>query len=182
MVLCSRMLINTILLEFHDKIYSGHLSEDRKMEIIKICACWPSWIKAFIEYFDSCERFHKSNKSTGKGLGFMIHIQEPSTPWIVAHMDWITSLSPAYDKSYNACLVIVDSYRKSPIFLPCHKDDTAMDTALLICNRVISHTRLFENIISNLDQKFALALWTNLCNLLGKKHHSQQLIIHKLMD
>ncbi|MBW0558381.1 hypothetical protein O181_098096 [Austropuccinia psidii MF-1] len=42
MVLCSRMLINTILLECHDKIYSGHLSEDRTMERIKTCAWWPS--------------------------------------------------------------------------------------------------------------------------------------------
>ncbi|MBW0517359.1 hypothetical protein O181_057074 [Austropuccinia psidii MF-1] len=42
MVLCSRVLINTILLELHDKIYSGHLSEDRTMEIIKTCAWWPS--------------------------------------------------------------------------------------------------------------------------------------------
>ncbi|MBW0519541.1 hypothetical protein O181_059256 [Austropuccinia psidii MF-1] len=42
MVLCSRMLIYTILLEFHDNIYSGHLSEDRIMKIIKTCAWWPS--------------------------------------------------------------------------------------------------------------------------------------------
>ncbi|MBW0555674.1 hypothetical protein O181_095389 [Austropuccinia psidii MF-1] len=42
MVLCSRMLINTILLEFHDNIYSGHLSEERTMERIKTCAWWPS--------------------------------------------------------------------------------------------------------------------------------------------
>ncbi|MBW0552946.1 hypothetical protein O181_092661 [Austropuccinia psidii MF-1] len=38
MVLCSRMLINTILLECHDKIHSGHLSEERTMEIINTCA------------------------------------------------------------------------------------------------------------------------------------------------
>ncbi|MBW0540825.1 hypothetical protein O181_080540 [Austropuccinia psidii MF-1] len=31
-VLCSRMLINTILLGCHDNIHSGHLSEDRTME------------------------------------------------------------------------------------------------------------------------------------------------------
>ncbi|MBW0496654.1 hypothetical protein O181_036369 [Austropuccinia psidii MF-1] len=37
MVLSSRILINTILLECHDNIYSGHLSEDRKMERIKTC-------------------------------------------------------------------------------------------------------------------------------------------------
>ncbi|MBW0536523.1 hypothetical protein O181_076238 [Austropuccinia psidii MF-1] len=38
LVLCSRMLINTILLEHHDNIYSVHLSEDRTMERIKTCA------------------------------------------------------------------------------------------------------------------------------------------------
>ncbi|MBW0524034.1 hypothetical protein O181_063749 [Austropuccinia psidii MF-1] len=44
-----------------------------------------------------------------------------------------------------------------------------MDTALLICNRVISHTCLFENIISDRDPKFTSALWTNLHKLLGTK-------------
>ncbi|MBW0563392.1 hypothetical protein O181_103107 [Austropuccinia psidii MF-1] len=55
-------------------------------------------------------------------------------------MDWVAALPPGGGKIYNACLVIVDIYRKTPIFLPCNKDDTAMDTALLIWNRVISHT------------------------------------------
>ncbi|MBW0547623.1 hypothetical protein O181_087338 [Austropuccinia psidii MF-1] len=55
------------------------------------------------------------------------------------------------------------------MFLPCHKDDTAMDTALLIWNRVISHTGLFKNIISDRDPKFTSALWTNLHKLLVTK-------------
>ncbi|MBW0572022.1 hypothetical protein O181_111737 [Austropuccinia psidii MF-1] len=87
----------------------------------------------------------------------------------VVHMDWVTTLPPGGDKSYNACLVIVDSYRKNPIFLPCHKDETAMDTALLIWNRVISHTGLFKNIISYIELRFKSASWTNLIRLLGKK-------------
>ncbi|MBW0519389.1 hypothetical protein O181_059104 [Austropuccinia psidii MF-1] len=66
MVLCSRMLINTILLECHAKIYSGHLSEYRKMERIKPCAWWPSWRKDVIEYCHSCDRCQKANKDTGK--------------------------------------------------------------------------------------------------------------------
>ncbi|MBW0540826.1 hypothetical protein O181_080541 [Austropuccinia psidii MF-1] len=73
------------------------------------------------------------------------------------------------DKIYNECLVIVERYSKTPIFLPCHKDDIAMDTALLICNRVISHAGLFNNIISYRDPKFTSALWTNLHTLLGTK-------------
>ncbi|MBW0511771.1 hypothetical protein O181_051486 [Austropuccinia psidii MF-1] len=66
----------------------------------------------------------------------MIHIQEPKSPWEVVHMDWVTALCPSGDKSYNACLVIVDRYSKTLIFLPCHKDDTAMDTALLLWSRL----------------------------------------------
>ncbi|MBW0489881.1 hypothetical protein O181_029596 [Austropuccinia psidii MF-1] len=157
MVLCSRILINTILLEFHDNIYYGNLSEDRKMERIKVCAWWPSWTKDVIEYCHSCDRCQKANKATGKIFGLMIHIQEPSTPWEVVHMDLVTALSPGGDKIYNACLVIVDRYSKTPIFLPCHKDDTAMYTALLIWNRGKSHTGLFKNIISDIDLNFTSA-------------------------
>ncbi|MBW0478428.1 hypothetical protein O181_018143 [Austropuccinia psidii MF-1] len=36
--LCSILFINTILHEFHDDIYSGHLSEDRTLEKVKNCA------------------------------------------------------------------------------------------------------------------------------------------------
>ncbi|MBW0575923.1 hypothetical protein O181_115638 [Austropuccinia psidii MF-1] len=55
------------------------------------------------------------------------------------------------------------------MFLPCHKDDTAMDTAIIIWNKFISHTGLFQNIISDRDPKFTSALWTNHHNLFGTK-------------
>ncbi|MBW0498129.1 hypothetical protein O181_037844 [Austropuccinia psidii MF-1] len=84
-------------------------------------------------------------------------------------MNWVTALPPGHAESYNACLVIVETYSKTPIFLPCHKDDTDMDTAFLIWNRVISHTRLLKNIISDRDPKFTSALWTNLHKPLGTK-------------
>ncbi|MBW0559616.1 hypothetical protein O181_099331 [Austropuccinia psidii MF-1] len=58
--------------------------------------------------------------------------------------------------------IIVYRYSKTPIFLICHKDDTAIDTALLLCNRVDFHTGLCKNIISDRDPKFRSALWTNL--------------------
>ncbi|MBW0505596.1 hypothetical protein O181_045311 [Austropuccinia psidii MF-1] len=55
------------------------------------------------------------------------------------------------------------------MFLRCHKDDTAMDTSILIWNKVISHTGLFQNIISDRDQKLSSALWKNLKILFGTK-------------
>ncbi|MBW0531325.1 hypothetical protein O181_071040 [Austropuccinia psidii MF-1] len=102
----------------------------------------------------------------------MIHIQEEISPWEVVHMDWVTALPPSGDKIYTSCLVIVDRYSKTPIFLPCHKDDTAMDKALLILSRVVSHTGLFKNIISDRDPKFTSALWTNRHRFFGTKSSS----------
>ncbi|MBW0501327.1 hypothetical protein O181_041042 [Austropuccinia psidii MF-1] len=169
MVLCSRMFISTILLEFHDKIYSWHLPEDRKMGRIKTCAWWPSWRIDVSEYCHSCDRCQEANKATGKKFGLMIHIQEQCTPCEVVHMDWVTALPAGGDKGYNACLFIVDGYRKNPISLPCHKDDTAMVTALLFWNRVISHTGLFKIIISDRDPRFTSSLWNNLHEPFGTK-------------
>ncbi|MBW0492342.1 hypothetical protein O181_032057 [Austropuccinia psidii MF-1] len=84
-------------------------------------------------------------------------------------MDWVTEVPPSGDKSYKACLVILDRYSKTPIFLPCHKDDTAMDKVLLLWSRGISHTGLFDNIISDRDPNFTSELWTNLHRLFGTK-------------
>ncbi|MBW0551515.1 hypothetical protein O181_091230 [Austropuccinia psidii MF-1] len=94
-------------------------------------------------------------------------------------MDWVTGLPPGGYKSYNTCPVIVHRFSKTPIFLPCHKENTAMDTALLIWNRVVPWTGIFTNIISDIDPKFTSALWTNLHQHFGPKvyfstaHHPQ---------
>ncbi|MBW0472821.1 hypothetical protein O181_012536 [Austropuccinia psidii MF-1] len=74
-----------------------------------------------------------------------------------------------WSQRYNACLVNVDRYSKTPVFLPCHKDDTPMDTALPVWSRVISHTGLFNNIISERYPKFTSALWTKLHRFFGTK-------------
>ncbi|MBW0571892.1 hypothetical protein O181_111607 [Austropuccinia psidii MF-1] len=95
----------------------------------------------------------------------MIKIQEPRKPLEIVHMDQVTRLPPGVDRTCNAFLVIVDRFSKTLIFLPCHKDDIAMDTALLISNRVISRTGIFMNIITDRDPKFISELWKNIHQL-----------------
>ncbi|MBW0484445.1 hypothetical protein O181_024160 [Austropuccinia psidii MF-1] len=85
------------------------------------------------------------------------------------HLDWVTGLPPGGDRSYNSCLVIFYRFSKTKIFFPCHKDDTAMDTDLLIFSIVVSWTGVFTSIISNMDPKFALSLWTDLYQLFRRK-------------
>ncbi|MBW0575591.1 hypothetical protein O181_115306 [Austropuccinia psidii MF-1] len=81
----------------------------------------------------------------------------------------VTELPKSGDRSYNSGLVIVDRYSKTPIFLPYHKDDTSMDTALLPWSRVISHIGLVKNTISDRDTKLKSVLWTNLHRFFGTK-------------
>ncbi|MBW0576522.1 hypothetical protein O181_116237 [Austropuccinia psidii MF-1] len=53
--------------------------------------------------------------------------------------------------------------------LPCHKEDTPMDTALLFWNKIISTCGFLKIIISDRDQKFTSEFWTSLYDMLGTK-------------
>ncbi|MBW0559865.1 hypothetical protein O181_099580 [Austropuccinia psidii MF-1] len=106
------------------------------------------WEKDVAEYCKTCDRCQKANKSSGKRLQNMIKIQEPSRPWEIFHMDGVAGLPQGGYESYNSFLVIVDRFSKTPIFLPYHKDDTAMDTALLIWNSVLSWTGICKTNLS----------------------------------
>ncbi|MBW0527663.1 hypothetical protein O181_067378 [Austropuccinia psidii MF-1] len=148
MKVVERSLINLVLKGCNDRPFSGNLSEYRTRDKVKTCIWLPMWQKDVAEYSKTCYRCQKENKSIRKRLGNMIKIQEPSRPWEIVHMDLIR---------YNSNLI------------PCHKDYTAMDTALLIWNRVVSWTGIFTNIISDRDPNFTSALWKNLHKLFGTK-------------
>ncbi|MBW0571268.1 hypothetical protein O181_110983 [Austropuccinia psidii MF-1] len=158
MTVGDRSLINLRLKESHDSPFLGNPSKDRTRENVNTCVWWPMWQNDVAEYCKTYDRCQKANKYTGKRLGNMIKVQEPSRPWEIVPMDLVTGLPPGGDRSYNDCLVTVDSFSKAPIFLPCNKDDTGMDTALLIWNRVVSWTGIFTNIMSDRDPKFTSAL------------------------
>ncbi|MBW0522348.1 hypothetical protein O181_062063 [Austropuccinia psidii MF-1] len=158
MTVVDRSSINLVLKECHGNPFSGQLSEDRIGEKIKTCIWWPMWQKDVVEYFKTCDRCQKANKSTGKRLGNMIKIQKPSSPWEICHWDWVSGIPPRGDRSYNSCLVIVEIFSKTPIFSPCHNNYTFMDIALLIWDRVVSWTGIFKNIIGDRYPKFNSAL------------------------
>ncbi|MBW0583195.1 hypothetical protein O181_122910 [Austropuccinia psidii MF-1] len=165
MALIDTTLISNILHECHGSVSAGHLSENRTLERVKTCSWWPNWKKDVAEHCQNCDRCQKANRDTGKKFGMMIKIQELKSPWEIVHMDWVTALPLGGDRSYNACLVLVERHSKTPMFLPCHKNETA----IMIWNKFIRHTGLFQNIISDRDPKFTSALWRTLHNLFGTK-------------
>ncbi|MBW0537071.1 hypothetical protein O181_076786 [Austropuccinia psidii MF-1] len=161
--------ISLILHEFHDCPYMGHMSEDRTKERVMSTAWWPQWEQGLSEYINTCERWQKANKKHGKKYGLIQHKKEPKHPWETISMNWVTGLVPGQKENFNACLVIVNRYSKSVRCLPCKKEDTSMDTALLFWNNIISKCGIPKTIISDRDPKFTSEFWTNLYDILGTK-------------
>ncbi|MBW0497646.1 hypothetical protein O181_037361 [Austropuccinia psidii MF-1] len=147
----------------------GHISEDRTKERVASTAWWPKWEQELSEYINTCERCQKANRKHGKKYGLLQHIEEPKHPWETISMDWVTGVVPGGKENFNACLIIVDRFSKSMRCLPCHKEDTAMDTPQLFWNSIISICGVPKIIISDRDSKFTSEFWTNLYDMLGTK-------------
>ncbi|MBW0472396.1 hypothetical protein O181_012111 [Austropuccinia psidii MF-1] len=147
----------------------GHMSEDRTKERVASTGWWPKWEKELSEYINTCEICQKENRKHGKKYGILWQIEEGKHTQETINMDWITGLVPGGKENFNAYLVIVNMYSKSVRCLPCHKEDTAMDTASLFWNNIISTCGVPKIIISDRDPKFTSEFWTNLYDMLGTK-------------
>ncbi|MBW0501704.1 hypothetical protein O181_041419 [Austropuccinia psidii MF-1] len=96
-------------------------------------------------------------------------MEEPKHPWETINMDFITGLVPGGKENFNSFLIIVDRLCKSVRCLPCHKEDTAKDTALFFCSNIISTCAVPKIIISDRDPKFTSGFWTNFYDILCTK-------------
>ncbi|MBW0499725.1 hypothetical protein O181_039440 [Austropuccinia psidii MF-1] len=147
----------------------GHMSEDRTKKRVESTDWCPKWEQELSEYIKTCERCHNANRKNGKKYEPLQHIEETTHPWKTINMDWVTGLVQGGKENFNACLFIVDRYSKSVSCFPCHKENTAMDTALLFWNNIIATCGVPKIIISDRHPKFASEFWTNLYDILGTK-------------
>ncbi|MBW0468125.1 hypothetical protein O181_007840 [Austropuccinia psidii MF-1] len=84
-------------------------------------------------------------------------------------MDWVTGPFQVGKESFNSLLAVVDRYSKSFRFLPCQKEDTAMDTELLFWSNIIATCGVPKIIMSFRDPKFTSEFGTNFYDMLGSK-------------
>ncbi|MBW0491264.1 hypothetical protein O181_030979 [Austropuccinia psidii MF-1] len=161
--------ISLILQDLQDCAYMGPMGEDRTKERVAGTPWWPRWERKLSKYIKTCERCQKANRKHGKKYGLRQHIEETKQPWEIIYMDWVTGIVPGGKESFNACLIIVDRFSKSMRCLQCHKENTAMNTALLFWNNMISTCGLPKIIISDRNPKFTSKIWTNLFEILGNK-------------
>ncbi|MBW0510510.1 hypothetical protein O181_050225 [Austropuccinia psidii MF-1] len=106
----------------------------------------------------------------------MGHMSEDRTKERVVSTAWWPKWEQELSEYINTCERCQKEIRnhgkklsKSVKRLPCHKEDTAMDTDLLFLNNIISSCGVPKIIISNRDPKFTSEVWTNLYDILGTK-------------
>ncbi|MBW0559464.1 hypothetical protein O181_099179 [Austropuccinia psidii MF-1] len=154
------------------------MSEDRTKERVASTSWWPKWEKELSEYINTCEIWQKPNRKHGKNYGLLQQIEELKHAWETINMDCVTGLVPGGKENLNACLIIVERFRKSMRCLPCHKEDTATDTTLFFWNNIISTCGVSNIFISDRDPKLTSEFWTNLYDILevplaySKSQHS----------
>ncbi|MBW0479041.1 hypothetical protein O181_018756 [Austropuccinia psidii MF-1] len=161
--------ISLILQECHDCPYIGRLSEEGTKERVESTACQHKWEQELSEYINTSERCQKANRKHGKKYGIIQRTEEPKHPWETINMDWVTGLVPEGKENLNSFLIIVDRFSKSVRCLPCHKEDTAMDTSLLSWNNIMATCGVRKIIISDRDPKFTSELLPNLYDMLCTK-------------
>ncbi|MBW0512402.1 hypothetical protein O181_052117 [Austropuccinia psidii MF-1] len=147
----------------------GHMSEDRAKERVASPAWWPKWEKELSEYIKTSEGCQKENRKHGKKYGILQYIEEPKHSWETININWVTGIVPGGKENFNACLIIVDRFSKCVRCLPCHKENTGMDTALLFWNNITSICGVPKIIISDRDPTFISEFWTILYDILGTK-------------
>jgi putative transposase len=169
LVVIAKDHIDCILSKCHNNVSAGHFTFEQTSDGVRSLTWWPSWSEEVEQYCKCCFRFQKANKATGKRYGLLQRIEEPTSRWEIVNMDFVTALPVVGKENFNSVLLVVDRFSKGARFLPCHKESSALDIALLFWQTIINNVGCPRIIISNRHLKFTSKFWQHLFDLLEPK-------------
>ena len=90
----------------HDHILSGHLGQNKTLQLVRREYVWPK-LRTFIQHFcNSCTTCKRSKAPRHKPYGLLKQLPVPERPWNSMSMDFIEHL-PA-SSGYTSILIVVD--------------------------------------------------------------------------
>ena len=105
-----------VLRHKHDHILSGHLRQNKTIDLVRREFDWPGLRGYVRDYCKSCTTCMRSKPQLHKPYGTLQQLPIPPRPWESISMDFIEPL-PISD-SLDAILVVVDRFSKQAIFIP----------------------------------------------------------------
>jgi hypothetical protein len=89
---------------------------------------------------------------------------------------------PTTKRGFDAILVVVDRFTKYTHFIPCKTNDTAEKLARLLFERVLCHTGLPDDIVSDRDKRFSTGKFIRELWRLFGTHQSPSTAYHPQSD
>jgi transposase InsO family protein len=157
-----------IVSEHHDSVLSGHLGQDKTLELVQRSFFWP-FMELYVRYYvETCPVCALSKNENKKPAGLHQPFRIPEKNWQVVSLDYVTGL-PKTERGNDCMLVLVDKLSKFLVILPTTTQVTAMETARLYFDHIVCEHGLQEVLISDRDPRFTSEFWTELHKLLGTK-------------
>jgi hypothetical protein len=157
-----------LIATFHDSPIAGHPGQQRTLELVSRRYYWPGMRSKVFHYVDTCETCQRIKRP--KAVPIPVQpLEVPTKPWQHISYDMITGLP--LDGGKDAILVIVDSFSKYGIMVPCSSKVTAKDIANLFLEHVWKRHGFPEKNISDRGPVFNNKYIRALYERLGIKAH-----------
>jgi hypothetical protein len=149
-----------LIVTFHDSPIAGHPGQQRTLELISQKYYWPRMRAKVFRYVETCETCQriKCPKTTPIPVQ---PLEIPTRPWQHISYDMIVGLP--MDGGKDAILVVVDSFSKYGIMIPCSSKIMARGIADLFLENVWKRHGFPEKTVSDrgsiFNNKFTKALY-----------------------
>lgn len=163
-----KSLRTVLLMEAHDSAIGGHQGEARTLERLRRWAHWPSISGSVRNHCRTCPQCQQNKPSPHSRQGLHWPLPVPARKWAMVSLDPVTGLTKS-STGFDSVLVIVDMLTKRHRFIPCTKNLSSADAALIYYNEIFKHHGLPMTLVSDAGPQFTSELWEKLWELTGTR-------------
>lgn len=157
-----------VLYESHDSPLGAHAGVEKTLDKMRRFYYWPHMKDMVQTYVQTCEKCQRNKTVNAKPYGEAQIMPIPDAPFETMSLDLMTGLSKS--KSGNDCIVVFTcALSKYAIIVPCTKDVSALDIAMIFYKHVFRKFGLPLKMISDRDPKFMGKFWKALYKCLGTR-------------
>lgn len=153
----------------HNHPLSGHLGQNKTLELVRQEYIWPTMRDFVKDYCNSCTTCQRSKAPHHKPYGLLKQLPIPPHPWDSISMDFIEHLPPSM--GFTSILVIVDRLSKQGVFIPTHDTITSAQLAELFVIHVFSKHGIPSHSTSDHGPEFVSHFFRSLGKVLDMKLH-----------
>lgn len=131
----------------YDHALAGHFGASKTTELVLHTFWWPHLEKDCRKYVEACTTCIQNKSNRTKAWGLLKPLPIPDRPLKMISMDFIVELPPS--EGCTAIYVVVDWLSKMAYFLHIKGTPSALETAQIFINKIVSLHGIPANIVSD---------------------------------